>query len=78
MEATGRVRVPRRKLCTGPVELRVLGAGHALKTRTTKLGRDCTYALAVPAPRGARLRATVGFGGNDHLLPRLIGPRPVR
>ena len=78
VEASGRLLVPRRKLCTGTVTLRVLGAKRTLRSRTTKLAGDCSYATAVPAPRGANLRATVGFGGNERLLPRLIGPRPVR
>jgi len=78
VEVSGRLLVPRRRLCTGAVELRVLGAARTLRARTTKLAGDCSYATAVKAPRGAHLRATVGFGGNDRLLPRLIGPRPVR
>jgi glycerophosphoryl diester phosphodiesterase len=78
VEASGRLLVPRRKLCTGTVTLRVLGAKRTLRSRTTKLAGDCSYATAVPAPRAASLRATVGFGGNERLLPRLIGPRPVR
>jgi glycerophosphoryl diester phosphodiesterase len=78
VEVSGRLLVPRRKLCTGAVELRVLGAARTLRARRTKLAGDCSYATAVPAPRGAHLRATVGFGGNERLLPRVIGPRPVR
>ena len=78
VEASGRLIVPRRKLCTGAVTLRVLGAKRALRSSRARLARDCTYATAVAAPRGAHLRATVGFGGNERLLPRLIGPRPVR
>jgi hypothetical protein len=78
VEATGRLIVPRRKLCSGTVELRMLGAKRTLRSTTARLARDCSYAIAAPAPRGARLRATVGFGGNERLLPLLIGPRPVR
>ena len=78
VEATGRLLVPRRTLCTGAVTLRVLAGKRVLRARPARLAGDCTYATAVPVPRGARLRATVGFGGNEHLLPRLIGPRPVR
>jgi len=78
VDVSGRLLVPRRKLCTGAVTLRVLAGKRAVRFSRTRLARDCTYAVATQAPRGARLRATVGFGGNDHLLPRLIGPRPVR
>jgi glycerophosphoryl diester phosphodiesterase len=79
VEVTGRLVVPRRKLCTGTVELRVLGAERTLHARTAKLAKDCTYAVAVAVPRGApaRLLATIGFSGNDRLLPRLNGPRLV-
>jgi glycerophosphoryl diester phosphodiesterase len=79
VEVSGRLVVPRRKLCTGRIELRVLGAERTLHARTTKLAKDCTYAVAVPLPRGApaRLQATIGFSGNDRLLPRLNGPRLV-
>ena len=56
----------------------MLGAKRTLRARTAKLAGDCTYAVAVAgAARPARLRATVGFGGNERLLPRLIGPRLV-
>jgi glycerophosphoryl diester phosphodiesterase len=78
VEVSGRLIVPRRKLCTGAVTLRVLGAAHAVRARTTKLAGDCSYATAVPAPRRAHLRATVRFGGNERLLARVIGPRQVR
>lgn len=79
VEVTGRLLVPRRKLCTGKVELRVLGAERTLRARTAKLGKDCTYDVAVSMPRGApaRLQATIGFSGNDRLLPCLNGPRLV-
>ena len=84
VEADGRLvppaRVGRRKGCRGVVTLRVLGAKRTLHRRRARLKRDCLIALEVPVPRGAptRLIATVGFGGNDRLLPRLVGPRPVR
>jgi glycerophosphoryl diester phosphodiesterase len=83
VEVTGRLLpargVSRRKGCTGAVTLRVLGAERLLRSRTTRLAGDCTYDLAVSIPRGApaRLLATIGFGGNERLLPRLIGPRLV-
>lgn len=71
--------VPRRTGCTGAVTLRVLGARRTLHARTARLARDCTYAVSVPMPRGApaRLQATIGFGGNERLLARLVGPLPV-
>ena len=84
VEVTGRLVRPRgisrRKGCSGVVTLRVLGDERTLHARTVRLAGDCTYEIAVPVPRGApvRLRATVGFGGNERLLPRLIGPRRVR
>ncbi|MEA2419373.1 MAG: glycerophosphoryl diester phosphodiesterase [Thermoleophilaceae bacterium] len=79
VEVAGRLRVPGRKLCTGSVALRVLGANRILRARRAPLKADCTYSVAARVPRGApaRLLATIGFSGNDHLLPRLIGPRPV-
>ena len=60
--------------------LRVLGAKRTLHARKTKLAATARYTIAVPvaARRPARLRATVGFGGNERLLPRLIGPRRSR
>ena len=81
--ASGKLRLPagvsRRKGCTGAITLRVLGAKRELHASRTHLHRDCTYRLAVTVPRGApaELIATVGFGGNAKLLPRLVGPRPV-
>jgi glycerophosphoryl diester phosphodiesterase len=78
VEVSGRLLVPRPKLCTGAVTLRVLAGKRAVRSSRARLGADCTYETAVPAPRGAPLRATVEFGGNGRLLPRLIGPRQVR
>jgi glycerophosphoryl diester phosphodiesterase len=79
VEVTGRLVAARRRDCKGFVALRVLGANRALRARRTQLGGDCDYDVSVPVPRGApaRLLATVGFGGNARLLPRLVGPRPV-
>jgi glycerophosphoryl diester phosphodiesterase len=79
VEATGRLVTPRRKDCNGVVTLRVLGANRTLHARRTRLRRDCGYDIAVSVPRGApaRLQATIGFGGNDRLLPRLVGPLRV-
>jgi glycerophosphoryl diester phosphodiesterase len=83
VEVTGRVLRPRgvsrRRGCKGLVTLRVLGANRTWHARTTRLTRGCAYSIAVPVPRGApaRLLATIGFGGNRRLLPRLVGPRLV-
>jgi hypothetical protein len=79
VEVTGRLVAARRRDCTGVITLRVLGANRTLHARRTRLAKDCGYDLAVTVPRGApaRLQATIGFGGNDRLLPRLIGPRLV-
>jgi glycerophosphoryl diester phosphodiesterase len=79
VEVSGRLVTSRRKECKGVVTVRVLGANRTLHARKTKLAKDCTYDIAVQVPRGApaRLQATIGFGGNDRLLPRLVGPRPV-
>jgi glycerophosphoryl diester phosphodiesterase len=83
VEVGGRLRlpagVPPRKGCTGVVTLRLLGAKRLLHTERARLARDCLVKLAVPVPRGApaRLLATIGFGGNKRLLPRLVGPRRV-
>jgi glycerophosphoryl diester phosphodiesterase len=76
---TGRLVAARRKDCKGVVTLRVLGANRTLHARKTTLARDCRYDVSVSVPRGApaRLVATIGFAGNDRLLPRLVGPRPV-
>jgi glycerophosphoryl diester phosphodiesterase len=83
LEASGRLRPPAgmaiRRACRGTVTLRLLGAKRVLNTVNARLTRDCLVKLAVPVPRGAptKLLATVGFGGNQRLLPRLVGPRPV-
>jgi len=81
VEATGRLQLPRgigkRKGCKGSVTLRVLGSKRALRERSAWLAKDCSYEVAVPAPRKGRLQATIGFGGNDLLLPELNGPRPL-
>jgi glycerophosphoryl diester phosphodiesterase len=79
VEVSGRLVTPRRRDCKGVVTLRVLGANRTLRARKTKLAKDCGYDIAAAVPRGApaRLQATIGFGGNDRLLPRLVGPRPV-
>jgi glycerophosphoryl diester phosphodiesterase len=78
VEVAGRLKA-RRRDCTGRITLRVLGANRTWLARRTKLARNCTYATAVRIPRGApaRLQATIGFGGNRRLLPRLVGPRLV-
>jgi glycerophosphoryl diester phosphodiesterase len=83
VEVEGRLVPPRgvsaRRGCSGVVTLRVVGANRTLHANRTRLARDCLVKVAVPVPRGApaRLLATVGFGGNSRLLPRLNGPRPV-
>jgi glycerophosphoryl diester phosphodiesterase len=83
VEVSGRLRLPAgvspRKGCTGVVTLRLLGAKRLLHTKRIRLTRDCLVQVGVPVPRGApaRLLATIGFGGNKRLLPRLVGPRPV-
>jgi glycerophosphoryl diester phosphodiesterase len=83
VEVSGRLRLPRglakRRGCSGRITLRVLGAEQALRQRGAQLARDCSFHVAVALPRGApaRLQATIGFGGNDRLLPRLTGPRLV-
>ena len=79
VEVTGRLTTGRRGDCRGLITLRVLGANRTLHARQTKLTRTCRYDVAASVPRGApaRLQATIGFGGNDRLLPRVIGPRPV-
>jgi glycerophosphoryl diester phosphodiesterase len=83
VEVTGRLLrprgVPRRRGCRGLVTLRVLGAKKTLRARSAKLTRACAFEVRVPVQRGApaRLLATIGFGGNSRLLPRLVGPRPV-
>ena len=83
MEARGKLRLPagvsRRAGCKGRVTLRVLGAKRALGSRRAALRSDCSYSLRLTVPRGApaELLATVGFGGNSKLLPRLAGPRSV-
>jgi glycerophosphoryl diester phosphodiesterase len=83
VEAQGRLRLPagvgRRKGCKGSVKLQLLGAKRILQAQKVRLTRDCLVKVAVPVPRGApaSLLATVGFGGNDRLLPRLVGPRRV-
>jgi glycerophosphoryl diester phosphodiesterase len=83
VEASARLVLPRgvrpRKGCSGVVTLRVLGAKRTLHVTHARLRGDCAIGLAVEVPRGApaRLLATVGFGGNARLLPRLVGPRPV-
>jgi glycerophosphoryl diester phosphodiesterase len=86
VEATGRLRVGRRaargaprRACSGRVTLRVLGGKRTLQAANGRLRRDCTFDLSVLIPRGApaRLLATVGFGGNAGLLPKLVGPRAV-
>jgi glycerophosphoryl diester phosphodiesterase len=78
IEASGRVQLPRgvskRKGCKGKVTLRVLKAKRAPRERSARLGSDCTYDVAVAVPRSASVKVTVGFGGNDILLPRLNGP----
>lgn len=84
VEVKGKLRLPagvsRRKGCDGRVTLRVLGGTRTLRSRRTALRSDCSYALALTVPRGApaELVATVGFAGNSKLLPRLVGPKPVR
>jgi glycerophosphoryl diester phosphodiesterase len=81
--AGGRVQlprgVPRRKGCTGTITLRVLGAGQAVRQASVRMERDCTYFVALPLPRKwpAHPQATIGFGGNDFLLPQLNGPRSL-
>jgi glycerophosphoryl diester phosphodiesterase len=81
VEASGRLQLPRgiskRKGCKGSVTLRVLGAKRTLRERTVRLAKDCGYEVTVPAPRRGRLQATIGFGGNNLLLPQLNGPRPL-
>jgi glycerophosphoryl diester phosphodiesterase len=81
VEATGRLQLPRgvgkRKGCKGSVTLRVLGSKRALRSRSARLAKDCSYEVAVPLPGRGRLQATIGFGGNDLLLPELNGPRPL-
>jgi glycerophosphoryl diester phosphodiesterase len=78
IEAGGRLVLPRgvskRKGCKGKVTLRVLSAKWAPRERSARLGTDCTYHLAVAVPRSASVKVTIGFGGNDILLPRLNGP----
>jgi glycerophosphoryl diester phosphodiesterase len=82
--AGGRVQlprgVPRRTGCKGTITLRVLGAGQAVRQASVRMERDCTYFVALPLPRKwpAHPQATIGFGGNERLLPRLIGPRQLR
>jgi hypothetical protein len=78
--ARGRLLPPRGvKRCKGRVTLRVLGAKRTLYRRSVQVGADCRYEIELTVPRGAtaRLLATVGYGGNARLLPRLAGPRPV-
>ena len=83
VEASGRLLLPRgvsrRKGCKGSVKLQLLGAKRILHAQRVRLTRDCLVKVAVPVPRGApaSLLATVRFGGNDRLLPRLEGPRRV-
>jgi glycerophosphoryl diester phosphodiesterase len=79
VEAAGRLRRPARTRCTGTITLRVLGAKRTLYKRSTRLRAGCRFSVAVTVPRGApaRLLATIGFGGNAKLLPRLVGPRAV-
>jgi glycerophosphoryl diester phosphodiesterase len=83
VEVSGRLRLPAgvspRKGCTGVVTLRLLGPKRLLHTERVRLTRDCLFKLGGPVPRRApaRLLATIGFGGNKRLLPRLVGPRPV-
>jgi glycerophosphoryl diester phosphodiesterase len=78
IEASGRLQlprgVPRRKGCKGRITLRVLNAKRAPRERSARLGSDCTYDVAVAVPRSASVKVTIGFGGNDILLPRLNGP----
>jgi glycerophosphoryl diester phosphodiesterase len=76
IEASGRLRA---RSCRGLVKLRVLGAKNLLRSKRTQLAANCTYHVAVTVPRGApaELLATVGFGGNGRVLPRLVGPKPV-
>jgi glycerophosphoryl diester phosphodiesterase len=71
--------VGRRKGCAGRVTLRVLAAKRSLGSSSGRLKADCSYRVTVNVPRGApaELLATVGFGGNTKLLPRLVGPRAV-
>jgi glycerophosphoryl diester phosphodiesterase len=71
--------VGRRKGCTGRVKLRILSAERTLRSRRARLRRDCSYTVEVNVARGApaELLATIGFGGNAKLLPRLVGPRSV-
>jgi glycerophosphoryl diester phosphodiesterase len=78
IEASGRLQLPRgvpkRKGCTGRITLRVLNAKRAPRERSAPLGSDCTYDVSVAVPRSANVKVTIGFGGNDILLPRLNGP----
>jgi glycerophosphoryl diester phosphodiesterase len=77
IQAKGRLKGASR--CEGIVKLRVLGANDLLHSKRTHLTADCGYRVAVAVPRGtpAELLATVGFGGNAKVLPRLAGPKPV-
>jgi hypothetical protein len=81
--AGGRVQlprgVPRRKGCKGKITLRVLGAGQAVRQASVRMETDCTYFVALPLPRKwpAHPQATIGFGGNDFLLPQLNAPRSL-
>ena len=71
--------VLRGRPCHGLVTLRVLGAKDLLRRKRTRLKDNCSYRVSVTVPRGApaELLATVGFGGNGGLLPRLVGPKSV-
>jgi glycerophosphoryl diester phosphodiesterase len=83
IEAKGKLGLPagvsRRKGCTGRVTLRVLSAKRTLQVKRTALKRDCSYEAEVTVARGApaELLATIAFGGNAKLLPRVAGPKSV-
>jgi hypothetical protein len=57
----------------------LLSAKRTLQLKRTALKPDCSYEAEVTVARGApaELLATIGFGGNSKLLPRVAGPRSV-